>query len=211
MFDLDGTLVDSGAAIVHAAGEAFARVGVAAPARAAVLSLVGLPLAEMLARLSPRPLAPLELDAVHDVYRATYIARAAHHEQLFAGVHDLLAALATSGVRLSVATGKSQKGADNATERLGIRPYFRSVLGFDAVPRGKPHPDLLLASLVELRVDARHALMVGDTTFDLQMARSAGVPAIGVTWGSHDAEMLAGERPLRLVDSMRELAAALGV
>ncbi len=206
VFDLDGTLADSAGCVAACMLSALETHGLPPVPPAAVTALIGLPLDTMVTRLVP---AGADAPAVTATYRARYPDLAREQECLFPGVRDLLAGLAAGDHVLAIATGKSQRGADRATEELGIRPYFRTIRGGNSVPRGKPWPDLLHQVLEDLGAPPEEALMIGDTTYDLQMARAAGVRSCAVTWGVHPRERLAEERPDWMVDEMEALAALL--
>ena len=207
VFDLDGTLVDSAGTVVEATREACLELGLSPPDEEAVRTRIGLPLATMLAGAG----APAgRMDEAMAAYRRAYPACAERCERPFTRIPELLDDLAEAGVLLAVATGKSQGGADNAVHRHAWVDRFQVVLGAAAHRRGKPAPDLLLEVLEGLGVAPAEAVMVGDTTFDLAMARAAGVGAIGVTWGVHDEVRLRAERPLEVVRDPGSLRRVLG-
>ncbi|TNE89399.1 MAG: HAD family hydrolase [Deltaproteobacteria bacterium] len=204
VFDLDGTLSDSKEAIVGTFGYAFEAHGLAAPAAADVHALIGLPLAEIVRRLLPEPLREAEPEVTAS-YVGAYVDIAHAKERLYDGALALLDELADARVPLAIATGKSQHGAEAATRRLGIYDRFQTVRGISSVPRGKPFPDLLLAVLEDLGASADQALMIGDTTYDLDMARAADVAACGVAWGVHSEAVLRAREPHYFASSMDEL------
>ena len=187
VFDLDGTLSDSQQAIVST----FQAV---APALRAddITPMIGLSLDKMFARLVPGGDVP----ALVAGYRAAYLEHDARHTKLFPGIASMLFALQGRGLRLAVATSKRQRGAEASVGRLGITGHFDLIVGDAPERRGKPHPDMLEHVLRTLGADPQDAIMVGDTTFDLQMARAAGVYAIGVSWGMHGAARLAPFGPV---------------
>ena len=191
VFDLDGTLSDSQRAIVSTFQEVAARHDVAL-ASARVVELIGLPLEVMFSRLMPGRDTP----ALVAAYRGAYLRHDAEHTRLFEGVPGVLDRLQASGWRLAVATSKRQSGAEASVTRLGIRERFSLVTGDVPERRSKPHPDMLQHVLSTLRVEPSQAVMIGDTTFDLQMAQAAGVAAIGVSWGMHGPERLAPYGPV---------------
>lgn len=202
VFDWDGTLIDSTAAIARAIQRAAADLGLRVPDDAAASHVIGLGLADALAR------------AVPDLPReraSEFAARYRHHYladedtlQLFAGVRELLAALEDAGKLLAVATGKSSAGLARALGATGLRERFAATRCADQT-EPKPHPAMLLELSEALGVAPGRMLMIGDTTHDLQMASAAGAPAVGVTYGAHPREQLARCAPLALVDSIAEL------
>ncbi len=193
VYDLDGTLVDSRLALLGAHDAAWAGVGLERPSEHAILSLIGLPLRDIFVELAPEQ----DPTPLVEGYKAAYRAAAETHERLFDGIEALLA----RDHRAAVATGKGQLGAEATVARHGLTERFEVVLGGDAVPRPKPHPDLLEA--IRERTGCDDLLMIGDTVFDLQMARAAGVPSIGVGWGHHRSERLAPFGPV--AESVAEL------
>jgi phosphoglycolate phosphatase len=191
VFDCDGTLVDGQAAVCDAMEAAFAQCGQPAPDRHQVRRIVGLSLPQAIRKLAPGAEDGLiaELDRTYrDVFRA---ARAAGQvvEPLYAGIADLLVQLGQRGWRLGVATGKSQRGLEHCLAMHGIGERFITLQTADHHP-SKPHPAMLEAALAEAGADADHSVMIGDTAYDIAMARSAGVRAIGVDWGYHTREEL---------------------
>ena len=198
VFDLDGTVIDSTRVLLEAHEAAWASVGVECPPKEAILELIGLPLIDTMQKLGP------DHDAVvlAEVYSQAYV-KAAHHERLFDGMAELLA----KPFRAAVATGKSQRGAERVVKQFGFENRFEIVLGGNSVPRPKPNPDMLHAIMDA--TGTKDLVMIGDTTYDLEMAHAAGVKAIGVSWGHHTPERL--RIWAEVVDSVEELGRLLGV
>jgi phosphoglycolate phosphatase len=191
VFDFDGTLVDSQHVIIASVRAAFAHWNLPAPADEAIRRIVGLRLVEGLARLAPG-LEPARHEALALAYRDQFRlaqADAAAREALFPGVPAMLAALADAGFVLGIATGKSQRGLRAALERYGLASLFTTLQTGD-VPPGKPHPAMLLRAIDDVGVAPEATVMIGDTTFDIEMARSAGALPIGVAWGYHAPDEL---------------------
>lgn len=193
IFDCDGTLVDSQHAIVAAMTAAFATEGLIAPPRDSIVGVVGLSLAIAVARLVPEG-SDLDLvDRLAEAYKAAFSdlrARPGHAEPLYAGVRDMIGRLsARSDVVLGIATGKSRRGVDVLLDREGLTGVFSTVQTADTNP-SKPHPGMLLSAMDETGVAGADTVMIGDTVFDIEMAHAAGVTAIGVAWGYHDADDL---------------------
>ena len=198
VFDLDGTVIDSTRALLEAHEVAWASVGRECPPAEAILELIGLPLTDTMRKLGPDQ----DPEALAEAYSQAYV-KAAHHERLFGGMAELLA----RPFRAAVATGKSQQGAERVVNQFGLADRFEIVLGGDSVPRPKPNPDLLEA--ITEATGTRDLVMIGDTTYDLEMAHAAGVNAIGVSWGHHPADRLREWAPV--VDSVEALGRLLGV
>lgn len=209
VFDVDGTLVDSQDHIVAAMTAAFDAVSRPLPARDVVLSIVGLSLGQAIARLLPDCATP-EREAATQAYKTAFgQLRAGHLSPLYPGAAEVLAALDARGdVLLGIATGKSRRGLAHILDAHGLSGRFASCQVADDHP-SKPHPSMLLAALAETGVDARDAVMLGDTTYDIEMARAAGMPAIGVSWGYHRPEALSAAGAGRVLDAFGDLHAAL--
>lgn len=190
VFDVDGTLIDSQHHIVGAMTAAFHDAGLAPLPRETVLQIVGLSL----------PVAVAQLAAGHDAatqarivegYRAAFMqARLVQAAPLYPGARDCLNILAArNDILLAIATGKSHRGLAAMIEAHGLQGRFISVQTADDHP-SKPHPSMLLAALADAGVDAADAVMVGDTSFDMDMARAAGMTGFGVGWGYHKPDLL---------------------
>jgi phosphoglycolate phosphatase len=189
VFDIDGTLVDSQAIILAAQRATFAAHGLPAPDRETSLSVVGLSLVEAFTALVG-PDGPVE--ALADTYREVFHqlrADEAAEEPLFPGAAKILQALAGQGVLLGVATGKSQRGVRHLVEKHGWTSLFSTIQTADDAP-SKPHPAMLLQAMAETGSEPRDTVMIGDTAFDMAMARAAGVTAVGATWGYHPSRRL---------------------
>lgn len=197
VFDYDGTLVDSQAAIVGTMQEAFAELGLAAPAPEAVRRVVGLALERAIGRLCLRPGELLADEALvaglAAAYRRRFIAlRQQHgilHEPLFAGMREVIAALARPDRFLAIATGKNCRGLLAGLEGHGLSAHFHVLKTADDGP-SKPHPEILQQAMRETGAAPEETVMIGDTAFDIEMACHAGVHALGVGWGYHPAEEL---------------------
>ena len=213
VFDLDGTLVDSQAHILAAMARAFAAQGLPAPERAAVLAIVGLSLPEAFARLLPEGDAALRagLDAA---YRQAFFelresGDPAASSPLYPGAREVLDRLAArDDLLLALATGKSRRGTRAVLAAHGLERHFVSVQVADDHP-SKPHPSMLLTALAETGTQARDAVMIGDTTYDMDMARAAGLAGIGVAWGYHPAQALLASGARVVLESFDGLEPAL--
>jgi phosphoglycolate phosphatase len=206
VFDWDGTLMDSTAAITRAIQAACREVGVPEPARAQASFVIGLGLVDALRHVAP-DVPAADYERIAQAYRRHYFAQA-DELVLFDGVATLLRELREQGARLAVATGKSRTGLELALEQSGLRGLFDTTRTADETA-SKPHPQMLLEIMDELVAPADSTLMIGDTTHDLQMARNAGTPAVGVSYGAHRADELSLLQPLRVVDSVAELRSFL--
>lgn len=211
LFDVDGTLVDSQGDIVAAMTHAFDRAGHPAPDRETILGIVGLSLDIAMPRLAPSLDARLHA-AMVDWYKEAYMhlraqSGAAQSSPLYPHARDMIEALhARPETLLGVATGKSRRGLDKLLDAHDLRRFFVTQQVSDHHP-SKPHPSMILAALSETGVEPHRAVMIGDTSFDMEMAAAAGVPAIGVSWGYHRRDALCGAAAV--IDDFRDLPAAL--
>lgn len=207
VFDWDGTLMDSTAAIVRAARLAIDQLGLPHKEEAEIMNIIGLGLRDCWEQLFP------ELDGggferFVECYRDHYLAPEQQISDLYAGARELLAGLHGRGALLAVATGKSRRGLERDLARTGLGGLFHGSRTADETAP-KPDPAMLLELLHELGIEPGNALMVGDTEYDLEMAARAGVRAVGVGWGAHAPARLVARGPLACVAAMEELAARL--
>lgn len=186
IFDCDGTLIDSQASICRAMATTFVEAGLRAPPATAVRRVVGLSLAELVAVLLPDG-----DDALHQAitarYRVTFQrmrARGEVLEPLFDGIATVLDRLTVAGWLLGVATGKSDRGLAHALATHGLTDRFVTLQTADRHP-SKPHPAMVEAAMSEAGVVPDQTVVIGDTSFDIEMAHAAGARAIGVGWGYH--------------------------
>ncbi len=210
VFDCDGTLVDGQADVCWAMERAFTRAGLAAPDNHAVRRIVGLSLPAAVRSLAPT-LSDDQNRAVTEYYRTSFRARREEgllDEPLYDGIADLLRALHGAGWSLAVATGKSDRGLAACLATHGIADLFISLQTADHHP-SKPHPAMLEAAMFEAGALPQEAVMIGDTSFDMLMAKSIGVAAIGVGWGYHGTAELIASGAREVVETAAALGAAL--
>jgi len=191
VFDCDGTLIDSQHSIVACMASAFAAQGLAEPTAAAVRHVVGLALTPAVARLLPDA-DELTHERVAQSYRDAFtVMRRSGDvcEPLYPGVLEALEAIEGTGWLLGVATGKSHRGLIATLTGHGLHERFVTLQTAD-VAASKPNPDMMLRAMDEAGAEPSATVMVGDTTYDMEMARNAGASAIGVSWGYHDEKHL---------------------
>jgi len=191
VFDVDGTLIDSQHNIVAAMTLAWQMHGLGEPRPEAVRRIIGLSLVEACARLLPEPDEALALAVAHS-YKDAFVTLRGHpdhSEPLFPGAVEALVRLEEDGWLLGIATGKSKRGLDAMLDRHGLHGRFLTMQTADDNP-SKPHPAMMMRALGETGVDAAAAVMIGDTAYDMLMARQAGAHALGVAWGNHPPEEL---------------------
>jgi phosphoglycolate phosphatase len=210
MFDFDGTLVDSQAAIVTAMREAFAGAGLPPPPAGAVKRVVGLRLEAAVGALAPQADSAAVADMAEGYRQAFFRLRSRpdHEEPVFPGARAVLRALEEAQVLLGIATGKNRRGLLASLERHELSGHFTVLKTADDGP-GKPHPAILERAMSELGVEPRDTVMVGDTVFDMEMARNARARAVGVSWGYHEPGELAEAGAHRVIDSFEDLLPTL--
>ncbi len=208
LFDVDGTLADSQSAIAAAMRLAFDGAGLTPPDHGDILSIVGLSLPLAMAQLAPQASADQQAQLVagyKSAYMSQRLAQGAGHSPLFPGAAETLAALhAVPEYLLGVATGKSQRGLDALIEAHGLTCFVTRQVA-DHHP-SKPHPSMVLTALAETGLAPEQAVMIGDTSFDIDMGRAAGVCTIAVDWGYHPAAGLGADH---VISSFAQLAPLL--
>lgn len=209
IFDWDGTLMDSEARIVACIQNAARDAGQPVPAPSAARDVIGLGLQQAMQRLFPGTDKATEQRLIEG-YRAHWMGEGLEPAYMFAGAQQLLHDLDAAGYRLAVATGKSRRGLDSSLNDSGLTDLFHATRCADETS-SKPHPQMLEELLTDLNTSVAEALMIGDTVYDMQMARSARVDAVGVTHGVHPRERLLAEGALACFDDLATLARWLSV
>ncbi len=207
VFDWDGTLMDSVASIVGCMQAAARDLGIGGVSEAQVRRTIGLGLRESMSALGFGGNEQL-WDRLVERYRDRWLSEFRHQIVLFPEVPAVLSELARHGYLLAIATGKSRRGLDRDLEVSGVRHFFHASRTADEA-LSKPHPQMLFDIFAELGVRPQSALVIGDTTFDLEMAGSAGAAAVGVLSGSHGADELRGAHPLTCLPGVGHLPAWL--
>jgi phosphoglycolate phosphatase len=202
VFDWDGTLMDSAAAIVASLQGACSDLGLPVPTEEGARYVIGLGMRDAMAHLLP-DVAPSLYPGVVERYRVHFL-RHDRGTELFAGATELIATLHGSGFLLGVATGKSRRGLERSLTATGLKPYFHATRCADE-GFSKPHPGMLQALMDGLGVTPDRTLMIGDTTHDMEMARSAGAFRLGIAHGAHDKTALLGYGPLACVEDLDTL------
>lgn len=209
IFDWDGTLMDSTGHIVASVQAAAQDMGWEPPPSDCVRSVIGLSLDKALGTVMPRA-SRREMAAFESAYRARYLAPDRDEGALYPGTEALLDRLDAAGIWSAVATGKGRAGLDRAMREMGIIDRFVATRCADE-SRSKPHPQMLEDLLEFTGLEAADALMVGDTSFDIEMAGHLGIPAVAVTGGAHPVERLEAAGPVAVLESVESLAGWLGL
>lgn len=210
VFDCDGTLVDSQATILKVMRETCQAFGIVPPSDHEVRRTVGLTLEVAMQSLWPEKNEKWHKEMA-DAYRAHFREHRTHDqvkEELFAGIEDLLISLKAPALFLGVATGKEMRGLDITLNRHGLYHHFHTFQTADKC-HSKPHPDMLLKAMAETDCRPEETVMIGDTSFDMQMARSANVTAIGVSWGYHELPDLHQAGAHAIIHQAHELTSTL--
>lgn len=211
VFDCDGTIVDSQAGIVLSMEHAFTSLRMVPPTREATLAVVGLSLLEACSALAPEAEYATRVELA-ERYKSAF--RELNHdpaesEILFPQAKEIIAHFANrESHMLGIATGKSRRGIDRLFEREGWHSHFATIQTADDHP-SKPHPSMLLKAMLETDVTPATTVMIGDTTYDIEMARAAGVASIGVAWGYHSVAELRDAGARIIVERFADLPRAV--
>lgn len=203
IFDWDGTLMDSVAHIVASMRSATADLGLAPRDDRQFSDIIGLGMREAINSLFPEQYDHEFAQTFTEAYRKYFFADNAP-QALFPNVLNVLQKLHAEDYLLAVATGKSRKGLDKVLQETGLRDVFHATRCADET-RSKPHPQMLLEILETTGVKPGNAVMIGDSEYDLDMARQAGMHAVGVSYGVHDRDRLRQHGPAHILDTIEEL------
>ncbi len=191
VFDLDGTIVDSQKVIVAGMQQAGEAHGLELPEANDIKRVVGLPLKTAVGKLFPES-DDHQHTTLTDSYRQAIIAMRKvgdAEEPLYPGAGGVLESLDENGWLLGIATGKPHRGLVSSLRPYNLLERFVTLQTADRGP-GKPSPEMLFRAMAETGAEKDHTVMIGDTTFDMEMARNAGTYAVGVAWGYHEVEEL---------------------
>jgi len=201
IFDWDGTLIDSQANIVQCFQWVIQDLDLPARSRSEISNIIGLGMREALRELFPQSDAT-QYEEMIDRYRYHFFA--SNPSEPFEGAEQVLETLVNSGYLLAVATGKGRNGLQKALKHTGFEDYFHVTRCADET-RSKPHPLMLEEILDATGMDPHQAVMVGDTEYDLEMAKNAGIASIGVSYGVHETERLLKHKPIAVINEIGAL------
>lgn len=204
IFDFDGTLVDSAPGIVQVMKEVVDEMGYSEELLQQWSHLVGVPLLRQMELLFPEHDAKFHEDLAQ-TYRDKYDSKAIEICPLFPGLRDMLESLRENRILVTIATSKRRHLVDAVVDHHGLTDYFKMIVGAADVNHHKPHPESVHVTMKALRIEPTEVVVIGDSTFDLDMARNAGVDAIGVTTGIHTRELLHKSEPRHIVDGLHEV------
>lgn len=203
IFDWDGTLVDSTARIVDSMQMAAKEVAMPALSDYTIQQIIGLGLPEALKKLWPK-INEEQLLKMRSLYSANFSSHSNVHVDFFPQAHDFFEELKDLGYVLAVATGKTRKGLDEMLDGMAVRDVFSITRCADETT-SKPDPHMLEEILDELRLSPDQALMVGDTSFDLDMAKAIQMDSVGMTHGAHESEVLLASGAKTLCHDLNDL------
>lgn len=209
IFDWDGTLVDSTGRIVECMQRAARDLSLPGLETEAVRRIIGLGLPEAIRSLYPE-IDEAGVSALRSRYGEHFVAAEQEPSPFYPGVEPLLGRLRAEQMLMAVATGKSRQGLDRVWAKTGRGRWFHASRCSDEA-RSKPHPAMVHDLLEVLRVEPHEAVVVGDTTFDLEMAHAAGVDAVGVSYGAHPPGLLRSTSPVAILDGIEELLPLIGM
>lgn len=204
VFDWDGTLVNSLARIVASVHHATDLCGLKRCTDAEVHSIIGLSLKHAFLRLYPEPGQARLYDTFRQAYSAHYLEQEQDPSPFYPGVRDVLENFRCAGYLLAVATGKSRQGLDRILQSHGMQDFFDITRCADET-RSKPDPLMLQEILAHCAQPAHKAIMVGDSTFDLQMANRASIAPVAVSYGAQPLDVLQQEHPVLAIDNFTQL------
>ncbi len=206
ILDLDGTLVDSAALLVNLVNDTLAGDGYPRADAQTVRACIGLPLDDVFRQAAPMGVPEDTIKALCTQYRAFADApEFVRQFQLYPGVAPTLDALRVAGARLVVATSKRRATTMDILRHCGIDALMEAVIGGDCVTRGKPHPDMVYRARRLCPASPERTLIVGDTSFDIEMGQAAGIATCAVTYGVHPAHALRALRPDYIIDRFEVL------
>jgi phosphoglycolate phosphatase len=204
IFDFDGTLVDSAPGIVDVMRDVVIEYNLGDELLHQWSLLIGVPLLRQAEILFPDK-SPGFHEELANRYRAIYDTKIIEICPLFPGLLTMLRRLSDSDVFMSIASSKRRHLIDTVLEHHNLSQYFKMVVGAQDVENHKPHPESVLRTVKDLNIPLAQTVVIGDSSFDLDMARNAGVDAIGVTTGIHTRELLEKSQPRHIVGSLDEV------
>lgn len=203
LFDFDGTLVDSAPGIVKTMEQTFLSMGVAVPGEDAMRATIGLPLNKALKMLGS--LSDEDAQKATDLYRDLFPTYEVGYVTVFPQVINTLTRLKDEGIRMAVVTSRDITSFKLIAERHGLSPFFETAMTAADGHKPKPAPDMVLALLERMNLKSEDALVVGDTTFDIEMGNAAGCRTTAVTFGYHSKAKLLTANPTATINSFSEL------
>ena len=209
VWDFDGTLAETRAAVSTTLNAALLQVGLPRVHPPFIHAGMGLPLEQLIARLVPPTVRPAPVAEIAAAYRALFPALGAPLVTWMPGLPEALDRLLAEGVVAGIASSRERGSLAALLDQLGGAGRFVAVVGCEDAVAGKPAPDLLRVALARMGLRAADVWMVGDTEWDIAMARAAGVRSVGLVGGCHDASRLRAAGPDAVVDDVDALVHAV--
>lgn len=203
LFDFDGTLADTAQGIVETLRESFVRLGRPVPKEEEMVATIGRPLWKAFQTLGK--MTDNEAFQAVEVYRELFMKYEIPNIRMFPGVTAMLEQFAQRCIRMAIVTSRDRHSLDLILQNNGIDKYFETEVTVDDHLTPKPAPDTVLALLERMEIRADETLVVGDTTFDIEMGNRAGCKTCAVTWGNHSRELLATVCPDLIIDELEEI------
>ena len=200
LFDFDGTLADTAQGIVETLRESFVRLGRPVPKEEEMVATIGRPLWKAFQTLGN--MTDDEAFQAVEIYRQLFMEYEIPNIRMFPGVVAMLEQFAERGIRMAIVTSRDRHSLDLILQNNGIDKYFETEVTVDDHLTPKPAPDMVLALLERMDIEATETLVVGDTTFDIEMGNRAGCKTCAVTWGNHSCELLQSARPDMIIDDL---------
>jgi phosphoglycolate phosphatase len=207
IFDWDGTIIDSQAHIIYCMQNAISDEGLQPPSEDAIRHIIGLSLSGAIQTLMPEQPSQ-SVQRMADRYRDHFFSGAMEPSRPFRGAAETIRNLHANGYYLAVATGKGRRGLDIALQTTGLGDYIHISRCADET-RSKPDPMMLDEILTDLDLGADQAVMVGDTSYDIDMANNINMHSVAVTYGMHDRHHLEHSRPTYFIDTIEQLSPLL--
>jgi len=203
LFDFDGTLADTAPGIVLTMQQTFKEMGLPIPEEKAVRQTIGLPLIQSVKVLGG--FNDEDAQRAVDTYRSLFSTYEVTHITIFPEVKETLERFSAEGIRMAICTSRGTKSLESILGRHGLNPYFETkITASDNLP-AKPAPDMVLALLERMHLSKDEVLVVGDTTFDIEMGNRAGCRTVAVTYGNHSREQLESAKPAKIINNFSEL------
>ncbi|NLQ16411.1 HAD-IA family hydrolase [Marinomonas sp. M1K-6] len=209
IFDWDGTLFDSIDTICHSMLQAAHLSNAPSRTKDDIKNIIGLSLDKAIDVVWPE-LSTKDQNVIVEHYKRIYVASDQTPPQAYPSVIEMLNKLQAANITMAVATGKSRRGLDRIMALTNTSSYFSTTRCADE-SLSKPHPLMLEQILAELDILPEHAMMIGDTEYDLNMATNAGMKSIGVTYGAHHEDRLRACQPHALINHFNQLSTILGL
>ncbi len=205
IFDFDGTLGDTTECVVASFQASCSENNIPIPDRDKIKHLMGLSLPEVFKKIILEKQEEAVYEKLIADYRMLYRKYLTQKTKIFPGIKDLLSQLRKKGALCSVATSKKTEFAVTSSQYLGIDQYINLYIGDDMVVLKKPHPEMLEVTLEKLQIQKQEALMIGDSTFDIEMGSAFGIDTCAVTWGAHTKKLLKTSNPTYMIESPLDL------